>query len=197
VRLLVTSCIVALLCAGVSFPHAQADKPKNSSKSKKATKIAKAHFYRGQRLFDLRRFKQALRAYEQAYEAKAIPAFLFNIGQCHYNLGDFESALFSYRRFLKLSPRTPKRKAVERLIVKLELELEESRKAAAKKRNGGIEPVPRPTPKPQAQSQPVYKKWWFWTGIAVVGAASAAAIVGTSSSSNLPSSDLGNLDFSR
>ncbi len=188
-RLVITAVVVAMLGAAVHVRPAEAEEDR-------ATKLAKQHFYRGQRLFDLRRFKQALRAYEQAYEAKALPAFLFNIGQCHYNLGDFESALFSYRRFLKLSPKTPKRKAVEKLIVQLELELEESRKAARKKNNGGIEPIPKVTRKPKS-SKPIYAKWWFWTGLAVVGAASAAVIVSSSGSGGVPSSDLGNLDFSR
>lgn len=188
VRLVLASWLAAMLvCASVPrTAHADDDA---------ATAAAKRHFYRGQKLFDLRRFKPALEAYEAAYEAKPLPAFLFNIGQCHYNLGDYESALFSYRRFLKLSPNTPKREAVLELIDKLERELAESRRAAQKRRNGGIEPVPSRPPPPVAR--PIYKRWWFWTGLAVVGAASAAAIVSASGSSGIPGSDLGNLDFRR
>jgi len=184
--------VAVALVATVATHPAHADNGKG--KQDHSLVVAKRHFYRGQRLFDLRRFKQALAEYEKAYEAKQLPAFLFNIGQCYYNLGDFESALFSYRRFLTLSPNTPKRRAVEKLIVKLELELEESRKAARKKQNGGIEPIPVVH---KRRAKPVYKKWWFWTGLAVVGAASAAAIVAATSGSGLPGSDLGNLDFSK
>lgn len=191
-RCLISVGVAVALVATLAAQPAHADNGKG--KQDHALVVAKRHFYRGQRLFDLRRFKQALAEYEKAYEAKQLPAFLFNIGQCYYNLGDFESALFSYRRFLKLSPNTPKRRAVEKLIVKLELELEESRKAARKKQNGGIEPIPVVR---KRRARPVYKKWWFWTGLAVVGAASAAAIVAATSGSGLPGSDLGNLDFSK
>ncbi len=62
--------------------------------------------------------------------------------------------------------------------------------------------VPRPTrpkgPK-KPRSTPIYKKWWFWT---IVGAAVAGGAVGTyfgvrGSKTDLPTSDLGVLDFSR
>lgn len=187
---LAIACVVVVLGVSVNAPSARAS-------DDRATMLAKRQFYRGQRLFDLRRFKQALKAYENAYEAKPIPAFLFNIAQCHYNLGDFESALFSYRRFLRLKPRTSKRAAVEQLIIRLKKRLEASRKAAQKTKNGGIDLIPNPTGPSAVSHQPIYKTWWLWTGLAVVGAASAALILSSSGGSGVPSSDLGNLDFRR
>ena len=39
--------------------------------------------------------------------AKPDPAFLYNIGQCHRQLGDLEQAATLYRRFLTAAPNTP------------------------------------------------------------------------------------------
>jgi tetratricopeptide (TPR) repeat protein len=33
-----------------------------------------------------------------------LPAFLFNIGQCHRKLGQHEQAIFFYSRYLKANP---------------------------------------------------------------------------------------------
>lgn len=65
---------------------------------------AKAYFQEGARHHQLGRFADALAAYEKAYEAKPIPAFLFNIAQCHYELGNWERAIFFYRTFVNEVP---------------------------------------------------------------------------------------------
>ena len=43
--------------------------------------------------------------------------------------------------------------------------------------------------------QPIYKKWWFWTGIVVVAGATATAIVIASDGDSLPDGDLPPVDF--
>jgi tetratricopeptide (TPR) repeat protein len=157
---------------------------------------AKKLFYQGQQLFGLRRFEQALAKYEAAFEAKAIPDFLFNIGQCHRNLEHHDEAIFSFRRFLQLEPDSPRREQIEALI----WELEEKKKEAAEKarkvplippdERGPSDATARPT------SKKMWKKWWFWTGIAAV-AAGTTAVVLTTTGSSVPDTDLGNVDFGK
>ncbi|HET9625915.1 MAG TPA: tetratricopeptide repeat protein, partial [Kofleriaceae bacterium] len=69
-----------------------------------AMRESKRHFERGEKLYALTRFSEALDEYQKAFDAKPIPAFLFNIGQCYRNLGDYDAAIFSYRKYLKLAP---------------------------------------------------------------------------------------------
>jgi tetratricopeptide (TPR) repeat protein len=100
-----------VVVAALSQPaHAQGD-PKV---------VARAHFKRAEAAFNLGKFEEALASYQAAYEAKALPGFLFNIAQCHRNLGNHERALFFYRRYLALDPQTPNRAVVEELIAETE-----------------------------------------------------------------------------
>lgn len=128
-------------------------------------KAAKRHFDRGEKLFALGKFDEALDEYQKAFDAKPMPDFLFNIGQCYRNLGDYQQAIFSFKKYLKLEPDAPDKEEVEKLIDDLEEKQE---------RGDGQKFVPKqqppPPPPPKTASTPFYKKWWFWTGVAVVGA---------------------------
>jgi tetratricopeptide (TPR) repeat protein len=164
-----------------------------SAHSDPAERTAKRHFDRGQKLFALGKFDEALDEYQQAYDAKPIPDFLFNIGQCHRNLNNFDAAIFSFKKYLKLAPDAENRDQVEEYIADLEAEQEKdnARKLRLVKE--------QPPPPPPEGSTPVYKKWWFWTGIAVVaggaGVGIYAATRGGQESSNPPMTDLGNINF--
>jgi len=130
-------------------------------------RAARRHYERGQKLFNLQKFDKALDQFQKAYDASPIPDFLFNIGQCHRNLGDYEAAIFSFKKFLKLDPEASNRDQVEKLIEDLEEKIAEKDTARLKLRP---EPKVKPDPGPtETGDRPVYKKWWFWTGLAVVG----------------------------
>ena len=62
-----------------------------------------------------------------------------------------------------------------------------------------VEPPPKPIVKESARrephSTPVYKKWWFWTGIGAAVAATAAIVVATSGQGNDVDPSLGSFDF--
>ena len=80
--------------------HAPAN-PAASAPSRKARKKQAHHLYKqGQIAFDLGRFEEALERYEQAYRMVAAPGLLFNIGQCHRNLGNYKKAIFNFRLYL-------------------------------------------------------------------------------------------------
>ena len=179
-------CLTALLALlGAAPQHALADEGSDEA----ATKLAKKQFYRGEKLFALGRFDKALDAYEAAFEAKPLPEFLFNIGQCHANLGNYEQAIFSLRKFLRLRPKAKNRAQVKEYIASLE------EKQAAEDRKIELVPKNGDTAIPPPRRKPLYKKWWFWTGVAAVAAAGTTAVVLSASGPALPSTDLGNLDF--
>ena len=149
-------------------------------------RAAKRHFDRGEKLFALGKFDEALDEYQKAFDAKPIPDFLFNIGQCYRNLGDYDQAIFSFKKFLKLEPDAPNKEAVDKLIEELE----------AKQSEGQGQKITRKKEPPPEPSKPIYTKWWFWAaGIAVVGVAGIGIYEGTRSSP--PSTDLGNIVFGK
>jgi tetratricopeptide (TPR) repeat protein len=160
---------------------------------------AKRHFERGEKLYALTRFADALDEYQKAFDAKPIPDFLFNIGQCYRNLGDYESAAFSYRKYLKLAPDAANREQVEQLISDLEAKQDQrdtQRLGLARPR----EPAPAPTadqPAPTAASHPFYTRWWFWTGVAVLGAGAGVGIYAETRTSGPPTTNLGNIVFGK
>ena len=158
---------------------------------------ARTHFRRAETHFAVGRFKAALAEYEQAFELKPLPGFLFNIGQCHRNLGHLEEAIFSFQKYLRLKPDAKDRPAIEELITDLERQLREQRavEQTVTPPAGGLET--RPPPPPPPAPRPFYTRAWFWTVAAAVVAGSVVGIYfgtrpGTSSP---PSSGLGNIDF--
>jgi tetratricopeptide (TPR) repeat protein len=85
---------------------------------------AKALYVEAQGFYDTGKFEQALKGYSSAYDLKPLPGFLFNIGQCHRQLGNWERARFFYRRYLDLSPKRPKNATqVETLLAQVDAKL--------------------------------------------------------------------------
>ena len=80
-----------------------------------------------------------------------MPALLFNIGQCHRQLGHFERAAFFYGRYLDLAPKAPNAALTQEL-------LQEVGAFRADKKP----PVPEP---------PLHRRWWFWAGAGAVALA--------------------------
>ena len=155
-----------------------------------AMRAAKRHYERGQKLFALQKFDEALDQFQKAFDAKPIPDFLFNIGQCQRNLGDYEAAIFSFKRYLKLDPEASNREKVEDLITQLE---EKQARRDAKKIGLGDDRPDRPDrpERPPSGGSPFYKKWWFWTGVAVVGVAGGVGYYASTSGGGPPDTSLG------
>ena len=171
-----------------------------ASAEEPALRTAKRHFERGEKLYALTRFREALDEYQKAFDAKPIPDFLFNIGQCYRNLGDYDAAIFSYQKYLKLAPDAPNRDKVEQLIADLEAKQDQAdtqrdTQRLGLARNRRTEPEPEEPAEPS--DRPVYKTWWFWTGIAVVGVAGGVGVYELTKSSGPPSTNLGNIVFGK
>lgn len=186
--------LVLALAAAVSIPAATVSLPPTARAQQDDPDLERArkHFSRGEKLFALGRFADALAAYEAAFEAKPLPDFLFNVGQCHRNLGDYDQAIFSYRKYLKLEPDAHNRSAVEKLIEDLE------RKRAQERRERRTKTLV-PTPTPQKHDGRGVSAWWYVGGSVTVVAIAVGAVVLLSGNNgtSIPASDLGNLDFGR
>ncbi|HSR98235.1 MAG TPA: tetratricopeptide repeat protein [Kofleriaceae bacterium] len=182
--------LLAIAIAAIAARVAWAEDP--------ALREAKLHFERGEKLYALTRFSEAIDEYQKAFDARPLPDFLFNIGQCYRNLGDYDSAIFSYRKYLTLAQDPPNRAQVEQLI----RDLEAKRTASDTQRLGLKRPPPSTAPPPaahppeQASDRPIYGRWWFWTGIAVVAVAGGVTAYELSSDGP-PSTSLGNIIFGK
>jgi tetratricopeptide (TPR) repeat protein len=153
---------------------------------------AKRHFERATKLFNLGKFSEALEEYEAAYDAKPLPDFLFNIGQCYRNLGDYDQAILTFKKLLKEQPQDADREAVQRVID--ELEAKRDRQSSEKL---GLDKKPtEPRPPRPASSSPIYTTWWFWTGVAVVGVAGGVGIYAVTRPT-VPETALGNIVFGK
>jgi tetratricopeptide (TPR) repeat protein len=178
--------LLALCALAVALVFAVAARP--AAAEDNATKTARRHFTKGNKLFALGRFEEALGHFESAYEAKPIAGFLFNIAQCHRNLGHLDEAIFSYRKYLTEQPDAENREDVEQQIDDLEEERD--------KRNAQILKDPPPVVRKPTGTvkKPIYARWWFWGGIAAVAGAGAGTYLLTRDG-DVPSTDLGNVVF--
>jgi hypothetical protein len=77
---------------------------------------AKKHFKQGQTHYANGQHTKALEQFEAAYSYKKLPGFLFNMGQCHMELKNFDMALKRYNQYLRESPKARNRSKVEDLM---------------------------------------------------------------------------------
>src|SRR5450432_4044041 len=119
-----------------------------------ADEEASAHYKRGRSLYNVSEYRAALDEFKQAYVAHEDPAFLYNIAQCHRQLGNHREAITFYKRFLNESPKAPNRKEIEHLIGELEVKAAGAAPpvsdAAATPRPAPVEAAPPPAPAPPA-----------------------------------------------
>jgi tetratricopeptide (TPR) repeat protein len=182
---------------------------------------ARAHVVEADTHFKLGRFTEALAEYTKAYEIFPAPPLLFNIGQCHRNLKNWERAAFFFEGFLRERPDAPNRAVVEDLLKEARDQAEAARVAAAKqaedeaaKKRLDLEAEQRRVTaeqearrdeqhrrdaQPIAKAEPhvpVYKKWWFWAavGSGALAAGGTAYYLSGSTSEVPPNGSLGGLD---
>jgi hypothetical protein len=155
--------LLALLVTALITGAAQAQPPAAPGQSKAGAKDGKdararadAHADKGRRYYDLRRYDQAIKEFEAAYELDADPAHLYNIAQAHRVASHIPQAIEAYQSYLNRFPNAPNRADVERRIAELKesgrppntLEPQPGGAAAAA-------PAPYPGwPPPQAQAPP-------------------------------------------
>ncbi|QSQ20609.1 tetratricopeptide repeat protein [Pyxidicoccus parkwayensis] len=170
---------------------AAAEPPKPGTPGKKDDPKAEARvlFDYAQREYDLGNFNDALSGYSEAYRLLPEPALLFNIGQCHRQLGQYERAAFFYRRYLALDPESPDAPLVNQLIQQMEAkqaELEQKSRSTAL----AVPLTPEAESKEQKSSGSAFlRSRWFWVGVGVVAVGATTTVLLTRSSE--PHANLG------
>ncbi|HZI12703.1 MAG TPA: tetratricopeptide repeat protein, partial [Myxococcus sp.] len=85
----------------------------------------RARFAEGNVAYDVGDFGKALKDFTEAYRLKPLPGFLFNIAQCHRQLGQHSRAAFFYRRYLALVPEASNAPVVAELAQEMEARAKE------------------------------------------------------------------------
>lgn len=112
----------------------------------------------GRAAYDLGRFEVAIGHFEAAYEAQPAPEFLFNIAQSHRQLGRCRRALFFYRRYLRLDPKSKIRDEVLSRIAELEQTCAEPPPSATDSATVAAT-APPPPPEPEIAPEPPARRW--------------------------------------
>ena len=211
-------CLTALLLLSATG-HAQA--PAATGKTEHDKARARDAFRQATHFYDFGEYDKALESFKEAYTAYEDPSFLFNIAQCHRQLGQTEEALRVYRSYLRNAQNPPNADEVRQLIARLEKTLEAEKQNRQVPPQGTVPPESPATttnepPPPQLAPQlipapvttnavvarrderPLAKKPWFWAvvggAVVVAGVAVAVGVVeGTKSPAN-PMPTLGKLN---
>lgn len=149
---MVRNSVVMLTLAGhlLATYAASAKEPDDVAEAKRLYQEAERHFSLGD--FDL-----ALESYKEAYSHKNLPGFLFNIGQCYYNLGRYRRAVFFYQRYLTRLPDAPNHEQVEQLIARARAKLSrptQRTEPASQPSTQHEKPLNKPKQTPQSQPTP-------------------------------------------
>ncbi|HSY40433.1 MAG TPA: tetratricopeptide repeat protein [Polyangia bacterium] len=86
-------------------------------------------FTQGNTYFDLGQFDKAIDAWQNGYQLKNDPGFLYNIAQAYRTMGDAQKAIFFYKRYLSNSPKARNRSEVEQKIEALQKQLSQQEQA--------------------------------------------------------------------
>jgi tetratricopeptide (TPR) repeat protein len=140
---------------------------------------AKDFYQRGQRLYQVGRYREALEQFKEGYLLHDDPVFLYNIGQCHRLLGERREAITFYKRYLTAAPDSPMRADVRKRVEELEsgkaqraLTPSSAPSAASVAPAASSAPIAAVAPAP-APGPPLHQRWWLWAGAGalVLGAA--------------------------
>lgn len=150
-----------------------------------ATRRARQLYERAEQSYSVGQFADAAELYQRAYRVKALPGFLFNLGQCHRQLGQFRKARFFFRLYLERKPDSRRRVTVEALI----RDCDEQLRLAAKAEQRGPESQPTsqratlPGASGQASAAPAEetregpaRKIVLWSGVGLTSALLITAI---------------------
>lgn len=100
-------------------PLAATARPAAARRDARREAQARRHFRLGEAAFAKGDFRGALVEYDRAFRLVPLAGLLFNIGQCHRNLGAHERAIYSFQLYLARAPQATNRAAVLALIAEL------------------------------------------------------------------------------
>ncbi len=104
--------VISVALAGVTVTAARASADDSLSRSK-------AHYDKGAALFSQSKYKEAIDAFQKAYDARPFAQFLYNMGASYEKLKDYGKAADHYERYLKADPKATDKAAVEKRIAAL------------------------------------------------------------------------------
>lgn len=185
------------LTGGAALPVAPAwaaDKPAPSRRRSDraaqaaAEALARSHYEKGARYFEIGDYAKALEEFKAAFNAKPDPALMFNVAQCHRKLKNFEAALDLYNRYLYKETDPRRRATVEKLVDDTKRERDATLAAAAAPpvtprtttAAGQVPPgaaIGLATQPPAVAPTPLWKNHWVWIGVGAVAAGTVAALV--------------------
>jgi len=90
---------------------------------------ARQLFSQGSKFYDVGQFDKAIEAWQQGYDQKPDPSFLFNIAQAYRQKDDPKQAIFFYKSYLRNSPKAANRADVEQRIAALQKQIDTGVKA--------------------------------------------------------------------
>jgi hypothetical protein len=113
---------------------------------------ARVLFSQGSKFYDVGQFDKAIEAWQQGYDQKPDPSFLFNIAQAYRQKEDPKQAIFFYKSYLRNSPKAANRAEVEQRIAALQKQIDTGVKAPASP--GPATPPGPPTTTPSPTNPP-------------------------------------------
>lgn len=139
---------LAVLLGLSSLPAAAAAEVSDEAKAQ-----AREKFTQGNEAYARGAFREALTSFDAAYKLAPLPGFLFNVAQCHRQLGAYERAAHFYRRYLSLSEKEPANAPmVKELIAEMDTQASEKARAHAK---AADRPKAEPAKVARAEAKPV------------------------------------------
>lgn len=151
--------------------------------ARRHNKAAKQHFVSG-------RYEEAAAAYQKAHEARPMPIFLYNMGQCYRRggtLARLKKSLSLFERHQRVAPDSPSKQVVQEEIEQVKREISVKEREAARQRSLPTYKPTAPTKSPgktddggdrAGSRRPLYKRWWLWTAVAAVATAGAGLGLG-------------------
>jgi tetratricopeptide (TPR) repeat protein len=159
--------------------------------------------------FDAGKYDEAFANFQSAYQRRQMPWLLVNIGRTAQRLGRPAEAIQYYERYKKAEPnidaetekrinryieqaralleQTPEQQALPNKPAEPSTEVKPAEPAKPPGSDDALQHSLAAQPADKPASQPVYKKWWFWTiiGVAVAGGV-AGAVAGATLSKSPP-----------
>src|SRR5262245_56095316 len=119
-RLIHTRWFLHLVQIAVIVLAAISAAPARAQDAEKARQL----FQQGSKYYDLGQFDKAIEAWQQGYDQKPDPGFLYNIAQAYRQKQDATKAIFFYKGYLRNSPKAHNRSEVEQKIAALQKQLD-------------------------------------------------------------------------
>ncbi len=126
----------SLLAGGVLLLWGSVASAEPDPLAKPVSAAARAHLERGNKLYGIRSFEQAIAEYKAGALLEDTPVFQYNLAQAYRITGMYQEALWHYERFvIRTEPSGQLREAIERFTAQMRAEIE---RAAMKEAPTGV-----------------------------------------------------------